>query len=151
MDDLSFDICKGSKVRSLVNSALILCLMVYTKCSQIMEKKIAIKRVYENPEKSDGFRVLIDRLWPRGLTKEKAKVDLWLKEISPSTELRKWFGHDAEKWKEFQKRYTAELREHKEAIKALKDKISEGKVTLVYGARDEAHNDAVVLHQLLEK
>lgn len=116
-----------------------------------MSKNIAIKRVYEKAEKADGFRVLVDRLWPRGLSKEKANVDLWLKEISPSTALRKWFNHDPEKWKEFQKKYNAELKDHKEELQILKQKIAEGKVTLVYGAKDEIHNDAVVLRDLLLK
>lgn len=117
----------------------------------VMSKNIAIKRVYEKAEKADGFRVLVDRLWPRGLSKEKANVDLWLKEISPSTALRKWFNHDPEKWKEFQKKYNAELKDHKEELQILKQKIAEGKVTLVYGAKDEIHNDAVVLRDLLRK
>lgn len=116
-----------------------------------MSKNIAIKRVYEKAEKADGFRVLVDRLWPRGLSKEKANVDLWLKEISPSMALRKWFNHDPEKWKEFQKKYNAELKDHKEELQILKQKIAEGKVTLVYGAKDEIHNDAVVLRDLLLK
>lgn len=116
-----------------------------------MNTKVAIKRVYEKPEKADGFRILIDRLWPRGLSKETASVDLWLKEIAPSTGLRQWFGHDPEKWKDFQKRYREELKSHKEEMKILKEKIAEGMVTLVYAARDEEHNDAVVLQQVLEK
>jgi uncharacterized protein YeaO (DUF488 family) len=110
--------------------------------------KLKIKRVYEKPEKSDGMRILIDRLWPRGLSKEKAEVALWLKEIAPSTELRKWFDHDPEKWEEFQKRYRAELEEKNEAVQSLRDKMREGVVTLVYGAKDEEHNDAVVLAEI---
>jgi uncharacterized protein YeaO (DUF488 family) len=78
--------------------------------------EINLKRVYENPTKEDGIRVLVDRLWPRGLTKQKAKIDLWLKDIAPSTGLRKWFGHDPEKWKEFRKRYRKELKKNKEQI-----------------------------------
>ncbi len=116
-----------------------------------MKEKVAIKRVYETPVKTDGFRILIDRLWPRGLSKETASVDLWLKEIAPSTGLRQWFGHDPEKWKDFQKRYREELKGHKEEMKILKEKIAEGIVTLVYAAKDEEHNDAVVLQQVLEK
>lgn len=112
---------------------------------------IQVKRVYEPSQSSDGKRVLIDRLWPRGLTKEKAKVDLWLKDIAPSTELRKWFGHDPAKWNEFKKRYHAELKENSEAVSKMMDTLKNGKVTLVYGAKDEEHNDAVVLKEYLEK
>lgn len=112
---------------------------------------IKIKRVYEQPDKKDGERILVDRLWPRGLTKEKAAVDLWLKEIAPSTELRKWFGHDPEKWSSFRRRYETEIRHKDDLIKVLKDKAKGGNVTLVYGARDEEHNEALVLKQFLEK
>ncbi len=112
---------------------------------------IKIKRVYEQPDKKDGERILVDRLWPRGLTKEKAAVDLWLKEIAPSTELRKWFGHDPEKWSSFRRRYETEIRHNDDLVKVLKDKAKEGTVTLVYGARDEKHNEALVLKQFLEK
>ena len=107
--------------------------------------KIQIKRAYETPDAKDGFRVLVDRLWPRGLTKEKAALDLWLKDIAPSTDLRKWFNHDPEKWKEFQKRYRKELKENKEAVDTLKEHLKKGTVTLLYAARDEAHNEAEVL------
>lgn len=107
--------------------------------------KIQIKRVYETPDAKDGFRILVDRLWPRGLTKEKAALDLWLKDIAPSTDLRKWFNHDPEKWKEFQKRYRKELKENKEAVDTLKEHLKKGTVTLLYAARDEAHNEAEVL------
>jgi uncharacterized protein YeaO (DUF488 family) len=113
--------------------------------------KINLKRVYEKPTKEDGLRVLVDRLWPRGLTKQKAKIDLWLKDIAPSTELRKWFGHDPEKWKEFRKRYQKELKENKEQIEILKGQQQKGTVTLVYGARDEEHNEAIVLKELFSK
>ncbi|MEI2824600.1 MAG: DUF488 domain-containing protein [Chitinophagaceae bacterium] len=116
-----------------------------------MKNTISIKRVYDQPEQTDGFRILIDQLWPRGLSKEKAKVDLWLKEIAPSTELRKWFNHDPEKWKEFAKRYKAEIKKNIEALTLLKSKIKEGKVTLVYGAKEERYNDAVVLQKILTK
>jgi uncharacterized protein YeaO (DUF488 family) len=111
--------------------------------------EIVLKRVYEKAGKEDGTRILVDRLWPRGLTKQKARVDLWLKEIAPSTELRKWFHHDPEKWKEFKKRYRAELKNKKEEIKLLRGKLNEGPVTLVYGAKDEEHNEAVALKELL--
>lgn len=111
---------------------------------------IKLKRVYENPSPEDGLRVLVDRLWPRGLTKERAAVDLWLKHVAPSTELRKWFGHDPAKWKQFQIRYRKELRENKDALALLKAKSKDHTVTLVYGARDEEHNEALVLKKILE-
>ena len=110
---------------------------------------IKIKRVYEQADKNDGVRILVDRLWPRGLTKEKAAVDLWLKEIAPSTELRKWFGHDPAKWTSFRGRYETELRHNGDLLKLLKQKAREGTVTLVYGARDQKHNEAFVLKQFL--
>jgi uncharacterized protein YeaO (DUF488 family) len=113
---------------------------------------LALKRVYEPTAKSDGFRVLVDRLWPRGLTKEKAKVDLWLKEIAPSTELRKWFMHEPRKWADFEKRYMAELRTYKDAVAQLRSVEKEHKhVTLVFGARDAEHNQAVVLLKFLKR
>ena len=108
-----------------------------------------LKRVYEKPSKDDGRRILVDRLWPRGLTKEKANVDLWLKEIAPSTSLRKWFDHDPGKWKEFQKRYQQELNNNKEQVALLKEQLKKGAVTLVYGAKDEEHNEALVLKEWL--
>ena len=110
---------------------------------------LRIKRVYEPPDKGDGKRILVDRLWPRGMAKAKAGVDLWLKEIAPSTELRKWFGHDPGKWAEFKKRYQAELEENDEQAVLLKEEIKKGTVTLLYGARDEEHNEAVVLLDFL--
>lgn len=111
---------------------------------------IIIKRVYEAPSKEDGKRILIDRLWPRGLTKEKAKVDLWLKAIAPSTELRKWFGHDPSKWNEFKGRYITEIKNNSAVTSQLEEYLKKGKVTLVYGAKDEQHNDAVVLKEYFE-
>lgn len=111
--------------------------------------KLKIKRVYEPTEKTDGTRILIDRLWPRGLSKTTAHVDLWLKDIAPSTDLRKWFGHDPDKWMEFKKRYRAELKKNAEPVALLKKEIRKGSVTLVYGAKDEEHNDAVVLQEYL--
>ena len=110
---------------------------------------IKIKRVYEVPEKNDGYRILVDRLWPRGLTKEKAAVDLWLKNIAPTTELRKWFGHEPEKWDEFKKKYLVELKENKESVSILKDHLKKGPVTLLYAARDQVHNEALVLKDAL--
>jgi uncharacterized protein YeaO (DUF488 family) len=107
--------------------------------------------VYEAPHKDDGTRILVDRLWPRGLTKEKARVDLWLKEIAPSTELRKWFGHDPKKWRRFRERYETELKDDADQLKLLKSKVKEGTVTLIYGARDQEHNEALVLKEFLER
>ncbi|MBL7970378.1 MAG: DUF488 domain-containing protein [Prolixibacteraceae bacterium] len=106
-----------------------------------------IKRVYENPDPADGFRILVDRLWPRGLTKEKVHADLWLKEIAPSAELRKWFNHDPEKWEEFKVRYLSELDQNKKAVTLLKEQLKKGEVTLLYGAKDQQHNEAIVLFQ----
>jgi len=113
--------------------------------------RIALKRIYEKPSKEDGFRVLVERLWPRGITKERASVDLWLKDVAPSTELRKWFGHDPAKWEQFCKRYRVELEQKKDAVCLLKQKSKEGAITLVYAARDEKHNSAVVLKEILEQ
>ena len=112
---------------------------------------IKIKRVYVEAEASDGERILVDRLWPRGLSKEKAKVDLWLKEVAPSNELRKWFAHDVKKWPEFQSRYKDELKNHGEQLHLLKEKSAKGPVTLLFGARDEEHNEAVILKKLLQQ
>ena len=109
--------------------------------------KIRIKRVYEQPDKHDGRRILVDRLWPRGLTKEKASIDLWLKDIAPSTALRKWFGHDPDKWEAFKERYLAELKNNSEPIRLLKQELDKGVVTLVYGAKDKEHNEAVVIQE----
>lgn len=109
--------------------------------------KIRIKRIYEQPDKHDGRRILVDRLWPRGLTKEKASVDLWLKDIAPSTALRKWFGHDPEKWVGFKERYLVELKNNSEQIRLLKQELDKGVVTLVYGTKDEEHNEAVVIQE----
>lgn len=111
---------------------------------------IQLKRVYEQPAATDGKRILVERLWPRGLTKEKAHLDLWLKQIAPSTQLRKWFDHDPDKWAEFQTRYRAELRGNGEQTTRLKDEIGKHRTTLVYAARDETHNAAIVLLDFLK-
>lgn len=110
-----------------------------------------VKRAYEPAESADGYRVLVDRLWPRGISKERAALDAWDKEIAPSTELRKWFGHDPKKWDGFRKRYEHELDEQDELIGELCE-LGKGrhKVTLVYGARDTEHNEAVVLQEYLD-
>ena len=116
-----------------------------------MKMSVRIKRVYEQSVKDDGTRILVDRLWPRGLTKEKANVDVWLKEIAPSTELRKWFGHDPAKWTRFRGRYETEIRNRDELVEMLKDFARQGTITLLYAARDEKHNEATVLKQFLER
>ena len=113
--------------------------------------ELKIKRVYEKPKQDDGKRILVDRLWPRGLTKEKASIDLWLKDIAPTTELRKWFGHDPKKWKNFQERYHQELNNNKEQVSILHEQLKKGVVTLVYGAKDEEHNEALVLKEWLNR
>lgn len=110
---------------------------------------LKIKRVYEPCEKSDGFRILVDRLWPRNMSKEKAKIDLWLKDIAPGTELRKWFGHDPKKWPEFRKRYLKELEDKEDLLNQIEGKSRRGRVTLLYGAKDASHNNAVVIMDLL--
>ena len=110
---------------------------------------LKLKRVYEPFDKNDGTRILVDRLWPRGMTKAKAGVDIWLKELAPSAELRKWFGHDPDKWTDFKKRYRIELEENDEQLARLREEIKKGAVTLLYGAKDEEHNDAVVLAEFL--
>jgi uncharacterized protein YeaO (DUF488 family) len=112
---------------------------------------LKIKRVYDAPASEDGTRILVDRLWPRGLTKERAHVDLWLKQVAPSTELRKWFAHDPAKWTEFKTRYRAELKSKQNApnLELLKQELAKGPATLLYGAKDQQHNEAQVLYQLL--
>jgi uncharacterized protein YeaO (DUF488 family) len=110
---------------------------------------IRLKRAYEPPAATDGTRVLVDRLWPRGLTKKEAAIDRWLREIAPSTELRRWFGHDPGRWYEFQRRYAVELEHHGELMDELVRLARQGTLTLIFGARDEEHNDAVVLRELL--
>jgi uncharacterized protein YeaO (DUF488 family) len=113
---------------------------------------ILLKRVYEKPEAKDGYRILVDRLWPRGLTKVRAKADLWLKEIAPSDALRKWFGHEPAKWPEFEKRYRAELKEKKDLLEKIASLEKEhGTVTLTYGRHDEKQNQAVIIANELKK
>jgi uncharacterized protein YeaO (DUF488 family) len=111
--------------------------------------KIQVKRVYDAPEKGDGIRILVDRLWPRGLNKANASLDLWLKDIAPSTELRKWFGHEPAKWEEFKKRYLQELKANKDTVNVLKDQLKKGTVTLLYAAKDQEHNQALALKELI--
>ena len=112
---------------------------------------IHIKRVYEPPEKGDGMRILVDRLWPRGLSKERAKADLWLKDVAPSDALRKWFGHDPAKWAEFRRRYYRELDGKEALVEQIADIARRGTATLVYGAKDEEHNNAAALIEYLRK
>lgn len=112
---------------------------------------IHVKRIYEPPEPKDGFRILVDRLWPRGISKSAAHIDLWHKDAAPSTELRKWFAHDPSKWTEFQERYLAELAHNPDALNVLVEHARRGDMTLLYGAKDETHNHAVVLKAHVEK
>jgi uncharacterized protein YeaO (DUF488 family) len=112
--------------------------------------RIQIKRIYDAPDQSDGVRVLVDRLWPRGVTKKAAALDFWMKELAPSTELRKWFGHDPARWEGFRQRYRRELREHAKELDVLKAQAAKRRVTLLYGARDTKHNEAVVLRDALQ-
>ncbi|MGH8455754.1 MAG: DUF488 domain-containing protein [Stenotrophobium sp.] len=111
---------------------------------------VKLKRAYEPPEPGDGFRILVDRLWPRGVSKDAAKIGLWLKDIAPSAELRKWFGHEPEKWPEFRRRYFGELEQHAAELAQLKAQARKGTVTLVFAAKDEAHNNAVALSEYLK-
>lgn len=113
---------------------------------------IRIKRAYDDPEKRDGFRILVDRLWPRGLSKEKLRIDLWLRDIAPSNQLRRWFSHDQAKWGEFKMRYKEELARKEDLIRQVKQWAREkGTVTFVYSAKDEKHNNAVALLDILKK
>jgi len=115
-----------------------------------MATSIRIKRIYDPPSPQDGFRILVDRLWPRGLSKEKAKVDLWLREIAPSNDLRKWYGHDAAKWAEFKKKYLEEIEEKKEEFDLLRKKAREGTVTFLFSSKEEKLNNAAALKEFVE-
>ncbi|HXE54381.1 MAG TPA: DUF488 family protein [Tepidisphaeraceae bacterium] len=112
---------------------------------------IHLKRAYEEPSPVDGERILVERLWPRGLTKQRADIDLWLKDVAPSPELRKWFGHDPARWKQFEQRYWKELKANPDAVGVLQSKARHGKVTFVYAARDEQHNGALALKEFLDQ
>jgi uncharacterized protein YeaO (DUF488 family) len=112
---------------------------------------IRLKRVYDKPAKADGRRVLVDRIWPRGLTKQEARIDEWLKEIAPSTKLRKWFRHDPARWNEFKKRYAAELDDRREQVERLARESHKRTVTLLFGAKDIEHNNAVALKECIER
>lgn len=113
--------------------------------------EISIRRIYQAPKQSDGQRILVDRIWPRGISKDKAQLTLWLKEIAPSKELRQWFNHEPDKWPEFQHRYRKELNNNPEAVAELQARLAKGPVTLLYSARDEAHNQALALKAYLEQ
>lgn len=114
-----------------------------------MPSKLNIKRIYEKASRTDGTRILVDRIWPRGVSKKKAALDEWLKDIAPSTRLRKWFGHDPERFSEFRRRYRVELRSNKIAVKELRDRLKKSRVTLLYSAHDEKYNQARVLAEYL--
>jgi uncharacterized protein YeaO (DUF488 family) len=116
---------------------------------RITADNVKLKRAYERPDAGDGTRVLIDRLWPRGVRKVDAAIDQWAKDIAPSTALRKWFGHDPARWQEFRSRYAVEVHEHPEQLDKLRALARQGPITLVYSAHDEVHNDAVALRDLL--
>ena len=115
----------------------------------IIDANINLKRAYEPPSSADGIRILVDRLWPRGLNKERVAIDQWMKEVAPSTELRRWFGHDPKRWSEFSRRYRTELSHHKELLGELRTMAQKKSLTLVYAARDREHNEAIVLRDVL--
>lgn len=112
---------------------------------------IKVERLYDDPNGTDTFRILVDRLWPRGLSKDKVKIDLWQKEIAPSNSLRKWFSHDLKKWNEFRERYFKELEKNNELVNVMLDKVKKEPITLLYGAKDEKFNNAVALKEYLDK
>ena len=112
---------------------------------------IKIERIYDNPKGNDGFRILVDRLWPRGLSKDKVRIDLWQKDVAPSNSLRKWFGHDEEKWNEFKRRYFKELDKNIDSVSTILNKARQGSITLLYGAKEERFNNAVALKEYLEE
>jgi uncharacterized protein YeaO (DUF488 family) len=115
------------------------------------ERMIKVKRIYDHADREDGFRILVDRLWPRGVSKDKAKIDLWLKEVAPSDDLCNWFSHDPEKWEDFKKKYALELRGKTELIRKIRQAEKDrGTVTLLYSAKDQEHNQAVALNDFLK-
>jgi len=117
--------------------------------TKVPAANVKLKRASESPAAEDGTRILIDRLWPRGISKEKAAIDQWMKDIAPSTELRKWFGHDPARWEEFRRGYAEEVHHTPGLLDQLRSLARQGPITLVYSAHDEVHNDAVVLRDLL--
>jgi uncharacterized protein YeaO (DUF488 family) len=118
---------------------------------KMTEPDVRIKRIYDKPERSDGVRLLVDRLWPRGITRRDAELDDWLRELAPSSVLRRWFGHDPRRWSAFRTRYRAELRQHAPLLDALRRRATRERVTLLYGARDTQRNQAVVLRETIRK
>lgn len=112
---------------------------------------IAVKRVYDEVGSEDGFRILVDRLWPRGISKERARIDEWMKDVAPSDELRRWYLHDPQKWPEFKKRYGEELRKKAHLVSKLRQKANSGRVTLLYAAKDEDRNNAVALREIIQR
>jgi uncharacterized protein YeaO (DUF488 family) len=112
---------------------------------------IHLKRVYDSSSRDDGLRILVERLWPRGLTKARAAVDLWIKDVAPSPDLRKWFAHDPARWKQFKLRYWNELKNKKDDVDVLRRRAREGKVTFIYAAHDEEHNGALALKEFIEQ
>lgn len=121
------------------------------KQSKISTENLKLKRAYDSPSKEDGTRILVDRLWPRGVKKTELKIDLWLKNVAPSVDLRKWFSHDPDRWVEFEKEYFKELKTNKEALEPIIESLYAGTVTLVYGAKDVEHNHALCLKRFIEK
>lgn len=117
--------------------------------TKVAARNVTLKRAYEPAEATDGTRILVDRLWPRGVSKERAALDQWMKEIAPTTELRKWFGHDPHRWVEFCRRYADELHQNADLLGELRSLARQGPVTLVYSAHDQIHNDAIVLRDVI--
>jgi uncharacterized protein YeaO (DUF488 family) len=116
-----------------------------------MSRRVWIRRAYEPPSRNDGYRILVDRLWPRGVSKAEAHLDEWDRDVAPSTELRQWFGHDPQRWEEFRRHYRDELARRPDAVAHLVDVARRGRLTLVFGARDTVHNDAVVLREVIDE
>ncbi|MGE3993640.1 DUF488 domain-containing protein [Pseudorhodoplanes sp.] len=117
--------------------------------SKVPAKNVKLKRAYDEPAAADGVRILVDRLWPRGVKKQAAAIDLWIKDLAPSTELRKWFGHETARWTEFERRYAAEVRQHVDMLDKIRKLAQRGTVTLIYAARDQEHNEAVIIRDML--
>jgi uncharacterized protein YeaO (DUF488 family) len=127
------------------------CLMHELEPTPTEGREVQIKRIYDAPARSDGYRVLVDRIWPRGIKKQDAALADWLRELAPSTKLRKWFGHDPKRWTEFRKRYRIELREQTSRLNALRQQATRRRVTLVYSARDPRLNQAEVLKEVIQE
>ncbi len=112
---------------------------------------VSLKRAYEKPSATDGCRILVERLWPRGVSKRTARIDLWARDVAPSTELRRWFNHDPERWAEFKRRYFKELRGHREELEPVLERVRRGHVTFVFGSREERFNNAVALREFVKR